>query len=285
MYARFIHRLLQSLKLFFFLCSPLLFLSCTSQTASPVSTDGATMESQTAAHLSPSQKMPQEQFASEITGITYPVDVYLPQGYEEAEAPFPVIYALDGQWAYDGYANILEERETAVILVSIHQGPEGRRDTDYLLPGALDYYQFITTELIPHIEEQYKIDPQNRTLVGVSYGGMFVSTVLFIEDVDSPYFRNYVSADAPFLYTHRTKTMDLERERYNKSPQMPVRLLLTSALLDASIGPFDEHVTTFQQRLEKRGFEGLEISRKAYEVDHYNVGDPTFADAVALFFE
>ena len=246
------------------------------------------MESETKlppATISPSQKMAQEQFTSQITGITYPVDVYVPEGYAEAREPFPVIYALDGQWSYDGYVDILREKETAVILVSIHQGPEGRRDTDYLLPAAVDFYQFLTTELIPHIEGQYKIDPNNRTLVGVSYGGMFVSTALFIEDVESPYFHNYVSADAPFLYTHRTKTMDLERERYNKSHQMPARLLLTSALLDASIGPFDEHVTTFQQRLEKRGFEGLEISRRAYEVDHFDVGNPTFTDAVALFFE
>ena len=239
----------------------------------------------TPATPSPSQKMPQEQFNSDISSITYPVDVYLPEGYAAAQEPFPVIYALDGQWAYDEYVNILRQKETAVILVSIHQGPGDRRATDYLLPGAVDYYQFLTTELIPHIEGIYKIDPHKRTLLGISYGGMFVSSALFMEDVDSPYFRNYVSADAPFFSTHRQETIALEEARYNKSPKMTARLFLSSALLNASLGPFDADVTDFQKRLEDRGYEGLEITRKAYEVDHYNVANPTFTDALALFFD
>lgn len=308
MHFPFRHHLLKLLKLLLFLCSPLIFLGCTNQSidTTTTSTNGEIMDSETElsttlnltddapetavspttpATVSPSQKMPQEQFVSEITGITYPVDVYLPEGYPEAHTPFPVIYALDGQWSYDGYVDILREKETAVILVSIHQGPGDRRATDYLLPGAGDYYQFLTTELIPHIEEQYKIDPHKRTLVGVSYGGMFVSSALLMEAVGSPYFHKYVSADAPFLYTHRRETIALEEERYQKSPAMPARLLLTSALLNADLGPFDADVTDFQTRLEERGYGGLEITRKAYQVNHYDVGTPTFADAIDLFFE
>jgi len=119
---------------------------------------------------------------SSITDIEYPINVFLPPGYNESNQEFPVVYALDGQVLYDGYAAIMEETGTPVILVSIHEGPSGRRNIDYLYPGATTYFSFLTTELIPLIEESFRASSTNRTLVGVSNGGLMVEIALFFEN-------------------------------------------------------------------------------------------------------
>lgn len=223
----------------------------------------------------------QEIFSSSITGIDYPIDVYLPPGYLESSSNFPVIYELDGQWIFEGHTKIIDSLQKNVIFVAIHQGPEERRVTDYLLPGASDYYEFLHSELIPYIESNYKASTENRMLAGASYGGMLVSSVLFMEDIENPYFSNYLSMDAPFLFTHREATLSLEQTRFDASDEMNATLILTSALIRAN----DASVNDFQQLLESRAYKGLEIIRKSYEVNHFQIANPSFEDAVKLLFK
>ena len=87
-----------------------------------------------------------------------------------------MIYTLDGQILYSTYLNALTNLNTNVIMVSIHEGPPGRRDIDYILPGSLTYYDFLIEELIPFIENNYKASSTNRTLFGTSNGGIMVNS-------------------------------------------------------------------------------------------------------------
>ena len=114
--------------------------------------------------------------SSSITNISYPLSIYLSPNYEESNENFPVIYTLDGQILYSTYLNALTNLNTNVIMVSIHEGPPGRRDIDYILPGSLTYYDFLIEELIPFIENNYKASSTNRTLFGTSNGGIMVNS-------------------------------------------------------------------------------------------------------------
>ncbi|WP_075184779.1 alpha/beta hydrolase [Teredinibacter haidensis] len=219
---------------------------------------------------------------SAITGIEYPVHIQLPVNYElpaEANQQYPVIYATDGQWVFDGFAAILDSYSVNTILVAIEQGPNDRRATDYRLPGAEDYLQFIFSELIPTIESTYRVDGAQRTLSGTSYGGLFVGLALLMDDVVSPTFKNYLSFDGSF-FSHWVSTQNLEQQRYNASQEMNARLLLTTADIYGNRAS----VQQFQTLLESRDYTGLTIDRMGYDVVHEEIADPSFRYAVERLF-
>ncbi len=233
----------------------------------------------------PNTSTGQEEFLSAVTGISYPVDIYLPPNYSDDGPALSVIYELDGQWVSESHANIISALNKEVIYIVIHQGPENRRFTDFLLPGAEDYFQFFTQEFIPHIESRFNIDPDNRTLAGASAGGFFTALAMLMDDPINPVFNNYLSMDTPFLSAQYSLLMGLEENRFLTSQTMDVTLILTGALLPASIGGFADEVDVFQEQLENRNYSGLEIVREDYDVDHFGIADPSFSDMLELLFE
>lgn len=217
---------------------------------------------------------------SAITGIEYPIHVYVPNEYLASSSDYPIIYATDGQWQTDGFSSAIESRNKQVILITIEQGPGDRRAIDYRLPGGLDYYDFLTTELIPAVESIYRIDPNQRVLCGTSLGGLLVGTVLLIDDVTNPYFKTYLSFDGSF-WLDSAEFANLEQNRYDLSQSMNVTLYLTSA----TVGPNNDFwVTSFQNRMEGRNFQGLTIYRRSHSVTHNNVAQPSFEDALDDLF-
>lgn len=224
-------------------------------------------------------RIKQTSIVSTVTGVTYPVSIYLPEGYATSNKSYPVIYATDGQWIFNGFSAALDGKSLEAILVAIEQGPNDRRSVDYLLPGARQYFLFLTTELLPFIERDYRVESTQRTLSGTSYGGVLVAAVLLLDDVVQPHFKNYLSFDASF-YAHPQATAELLAERFNASHELHATLMLTSA---TTIGN-DVHVTQFQQALEAKSFNGLKIHRKKYAVHHNDVAGPSFADALDLIF-
>jgi hypothetical protein len=86
-------------------------------------------------------------FKSKIMDVTYPYHVYLPASYaNNTDKAYPIIYVMDGQWSFRGFAYSMERDNRDVIVVAIEQGgPEGsnRRMVDYRLPGAILYLDFL----------------------------------------------------------------------------------------------------------------------------------------------
>lgn len=218
-------------------------------------------------------------FESAITGIQYPIHIYLPPGYEDSEQTYPVIYATDGQWITEGFSRILEDLEKDIILVTIAQGPNNRRAIDYLLPGAHDYFAFLTSELLPYIESEYRIDGTNRTLQGASYGGLFVVLALFLDDVSAPTFNKYFAFD-PSLFEHTSENYQLEQQRYNASQSLDATVVVTSASISGNV----RWVDPFYTKLLSRNYDGLKTIRRSYNVHHNDVANPSFRDAVEQIF-
>src|SRR5690606_17712370 len=131
---------------------------------------------------------------------------------------------------FRGFSNIIDAQRKDIILVAIEQGPNDRRATDYRLPGAQTYFSFLTTELLPAIENDYRVDTENRTLVGTSYGGILSGLALLMDDVVNPAFKNYLSFD-PSFYEHQGLTRQVEQTRFNASNEIHANLVLTSATL------------------------------------------------------
>lgn len=222
-----------------------------------------------------------DSIGSRITLIEYPVHVFLPLGYGESTRRYPIVYATDGQWVTEGFSQAVAGKGKQLILVTVEQGPGDRRAIDFLLPGAYDYLRFLGEELLPAVESIYRVDTSERTLCGTSYGGLLVGLVFILDDVEEPLFRNYLSFDGSF-WSKSSTMYALEDERYAASSQKHATLYLTSATGRTNN---DRWVNAFERRIESRGYEGLRIIRRSYPVEHNDVAQPSFDDALDLLFE
>ena len=129
---------------------------------------------------------------SGIVGRSYHVYVMLPDGYEDSSKQYPTIYLLDGGGLYPliagyyRYLNFGEEVPDAIIVGISYGGAtfeEGNyRSTDYTAPsdereywgGADNFQTFLSDELLPMIEGEYRSDDSRRVIFGQSIGGQFV---------------------------------------------------------------------------------------------------------------
>lgn len=220
---------------------------------------------------------PAQVVSSAITGVDYPVQIYLPKGYASSGKAYPIIYALDGQTQFPGLPYLLEQAGGEAILVAISQGPDDRRRTDYLLPGARAYYQFLTVELMPLIEPMYRVDANARSIVGTSFGGVFATVAMLLDDVSAPYFTNYLAFDAS-LYQHPELTKALLVSRYLASGDLSVNYFASSALPEGN----DSYVSEFIGQLRRKNFTSLSIAQRRYQVAHGKVSEPSFTEAVGL---
>ncbi|MEM9303217.1 MAG: alpha/beta hydrolase-fold protein [Pseudomonadota bacterium] len=137
---------------------------------------------------------PDAHFVLEPEAIGRPFNIFvrLPEGYEDTDASYPVVYVLDGGTLFPLFVpyyrlvGINEALPEAIIVGIGYPGTtfaEGNyRGTDYTAPSAeRDYYggaprfqTFLADELLPLIEARYRTDRTRRIIFGQSLGGQFV---------------------------------------------------------------------------------------------------------------
>lgn len=133
------------------------------------------------------------QFESKEVGRSFHIYTKLPEGYDAAaDIEYPTIYLLDGGnlfpmlATYYGYLNHGEEIPDAII-VGISYGSDmvaggNYRSTDYTAKseergyygGAGVFQSFLSEELLPYVEQNYRANPDRRIVFGQSIGGQFV---------------------------------------------------------------------------------------------------------------
>lgn len=138
---------------------------------------------------------------SEIVGRPYHIFVRLPEDYHKTDKLYPTVYLLDGDIAFPifGAYHLLlsyDEPVPDAIIVGVSYGTFDRdngnfRGVDYSTPplpdnfrqgvddggkegGAARFQNFLSEELIPRIEADYRSDASRRILVGQSRGAHFV---------------------------------------------------------------------------------------------------------------
>ena len=137
---------------------------------------------------------------------TYPVQIYLPKSYE-TNSNLPVIYVLDGKMNLDLVISAIPNSTDAIVVAFgdlAYKGLWPRRWED-LMPEDInchnvngkhqDFYDFITKELIPYIDNEYMNDNTSRTLLGHSSAGLFALVSMFAEDTQNVTFNNFIAGD------------------------------------------------------------------------------------------
>jgi|WetSurMetagenome_2_1015567.scaffolds.fasta_scaffold44040_3 predicted alpha/beta superfamily hydrolase len=137
---------------------------------------------------------------STITGKDYNLYINLPAGYGDTSKTFPVVYLIDAQWDFPLVQAIYGEQYydgfiPELVIVGItwggsHPNYDQLRAHDFTptdmskngtYGNAPKFLSFISGELIPYIEANFRVKKNDRTLIGSSFGGLFSIYALFHE--------------------------------------------------------------------------------------------------------
>jgi hypothetical protein len=161
-----------------------------------------------------------------------------PREYEFSERAYPIVILLDGETQFRHVSSTAElladnDRIPEVIVVGVVNTDRlrdmSRPSPEYEDGGADKFLSFITDELIPEIEREYRTRP-HRTLVGHSSAGLFGLFSLLQEPdafdayvLVSPAFgddRSMLAEVRPFLEAHPQLQNNLFVSVANESGQL-----------------------------------------------------------------
>jgi len=162
---------------------------------------------------------------SESVKDTFYIDIQLPESYfKNPNKKYPTAYLVDGNFYFPMMSAITKQYQLAglmksVILVGIgyksFQMMDSLRVRDYLYPKALPsdevvtegggqkFFDFITKELMPKIDAEYRTEKENKALLGHSFGGYFVLYSLMNQFQNNRNdFKTFISASPSLWYNH-----------------------------------------------------------------------------------
>ena len=221
-------------------------------------------------------------FKSTISGREYDLYIRFPSSYERyTEQRYPVLYSLDGQWDFKMLDSIYgglnyDQYVPEMIIVGITYSGE---DADYEALRAMDYtpvqdltirgsggarrfLRCLKEEIIPLIEREYRADPQQRVLMGHSFGGTFTLYSLFSEP---ELFFGYVAASPAVTYGD-DYAFKQEEEYFAARQDLPVRLHLTVGSEESLAYPVEQ----FMDVLRGRNYEGLVLETQVIEGERHS---------------
>lgn len=207
-------------------------------------------------------------------GRDYRIMVSLPEGDVPYTGGYPVIYIVDGNALFPAFhaAKRVQEHWKGAILVAIGYPSNtpydfNRRAFDLSPPqpaerndppqGGQDLFlDFIEKRLMPKVNERFKVDQDQRSLVGWSFGGMFGVYSLFTR----PALFQHVVAISPSLWWRDRYLLAHERAFTEQAHAGKLDLTHTSLSIwagDREMPQEIQDVRALQRRLENLSQYGL----------------------------
>lgn len=220
---------------------------------------------------------------SEKLGRSYDIFVKTPFGYDDpknAAKSYPVIYLNDGPYTFQVASGVTHlpmggshKFERAILVgISFARGENGMQSRvrdltpvvdetwkNYRTGGAPAYLAFIEDEIIPRVENEYRVDPARRTLAGQSLGGSFGAWVLLVRP---DLFSSYILT-SPSLWYQDRYLFDLEQRYAAKNKDLKAKVYFAVGELETvSNGvrnPMVSQLVEFGAALRGRKYPNLEL--------------------------
>lgn len=218
-------------------------------------------------------------FHSAIIDDDFFIYISLPDGYAESVKKYPVLYLLDADVSFGMAASIaryLQFGQTIpeLIIIGIGYGALKRsggnlRSRDYTISnrpnrpgsgGAPKFRTFLQEELIPYIDDEFRTNPDDRTINGYSSGGLFVLYTLFTEP---DLFNRYIIG-SPHLSWDNFRIFTVQEDAFNSIDDIDARLFMSVGSEESQetyFEPIDKMVTLF----EEKGYESLKLDTKVFD--------------------
>ena len=236
---------------------------------------------------------------------TFHIQLQVPKEYySNPDKKYPVVILLDGNFYFPIMSSIVQQYEIAgllppIILVGVgyksFKTMDSLRVRDYLFPkalpsdelesdgGGLNFYNYLTRELIPKVDGDYRTESANRTLLGHSFAGYFALYSLFHQTVsDTNEFRNFISA-SPSLWYNNFYLKPLP-EQLAKSERKVGLYISVGEMEDStwSVKPLMD----ITKEIGERKIKGLEFNSRIYNhLEHMDVAILTFTKGLQDMFK
>ena len=208
-----------------------------------------------------------EYLESENVDQKFELQINLPSGYEENSEKFGVVYVLDAQWDFPlVYALYGEQYYDGFIPPLILVGITWDGDTNYrsrdFTPTpqngnggeASKFLRFIMEELSPYIESNYKADPNSRTIMGSSLGGLFTMYAALESD---GFFHNFIPTSPAYGWDNGA-LIRLEEEFHESGKSLNGRMYSAIGGVEGNVKGYEE----FMKKIQSRNYEGFELEYK-----------------------
>ena len=228
---------------------------------------------------------------SVANGANYDIMVGLPANYNASEK-YATIYLLDGKEIFDFTANKCKEISNKhsvknVLVVSIGYGKD--RSIDYtpttvsaVTGGAPQFLNFIETQLIPKIEQDYGADTTraSRVILGHSYGGLFGG---YAYSVNNKVFGNYILLSPSFWFDN---LVALQMEKDNRPVNKNNNQLVFMGIGEAeNAGRMQAPFESFYQTL-RDDCSDIKISKNVEKnLDHLGSRNPNIVAGLNYYFQ
>ncbi len=161
------------------------------------------------------------------------MSIYLPEAYEQSLQKYPVLYVLDGNAHFhhaSGAVHFLSDLGyiPQMIVVAIQNVDRNRDFTpvhvDNVLTsgGAENFLNFISGELVPHINEHYRTSSYD-VLIGHSFGGVFANYTL----LEKPELFDAYIAISPFLQFAENHMVEESKAKLRSKYENPIYFYMT----------------------------------------------------------
>ena len=230
---------------------------------------------------------------SRSNGNRYSIQVSLPRSYADRTERFGLLVLLDADYSFAVARNIVEHlsdrgslRELVVVAVGypINDYPRAyrlNRTRDYtpvyssegysdgiqkVSGGAPAFQRFIADELLPWLERRYRLAPEDRGLVGHSYGALFGAWTLLTRP---ELFQRYILI-SPSLWYADGYVFNLEEQRKGNLGSLSARVIVAVGARESDRMLAGQK--RFVQVLQERGYPGLRVTGRTFEdEDHDSV--------------
>jgi predicted alpha/beta superfamily hydrolase len=226
------------------------------------------------------------QLDSPATGRSYAIYIRLPDDYvQDRSKSYPVLYVLDAQWDFKMldsiYGGLLHDGYIPeMIIVGIAYAGDNPdyaalRSMDFtpvqdvFLKGSGDapkFYAFLTEQLIPFVETNYRAVPSQRVLMGGSFSALFTLYAMFTRPT---FFNGYIASSPIVTYGNRF-SFKQEAEYASEHKDLPVRLFVGVGGEKDVTKPVEE----FLNILEKRNYASLEMETRIIEGEGHASNKP-----------
>ncbi len=140
----------------------------------------------------------------------------------------------------------------------------------YETGGAPAYLKFLEFEVLPFVEQKYRVDPKRRILSGHSLGGSFGTWVLLTKP---ELFSSYVLT-SPSLWWKGNAIFGTEESYANKNAQLRANVYYATGSLETPENGMKQMVGGHQRfvaRLRSRSYSGLNLQDEIVQgTDHYS---------------
>jgi predicted alpha/beta superfamily hydrolase len=231
----------------------------------------------------------------------YTLFINTPRNYKQTNKDYPVVYLLDADYTFgtarDAVESMLfgqEVQEMIIVGIAYDKDFETwftKRIRDYtptndttatLYPGgggSDKFLQFINDELIPYVDKNFRAVPNERTLVGYSFGGLFGFYSLF----KSPETFSRYLLISPSLWWDNQLAFTWEKDYAKQASDLKAKMYLTVGGNETEMNP---PLLDMINLLKLHNYPNLVMNyEETPDRTHFSVFAPAFTKGIKAIFE